>query len=120
MKKILIVEDERDMQDIYRDMFQDQGQYEIDVESGTMPALRKLASKNYDLIILDIIMEPIAGDSFFVYLRSDEKTAKIPVVVITVLGPEIMEKLRRIDSAHYLQKPITKQQLLATVDKILL
>jgi len=119
MKRILIVEDEKDMQDVYKELFQDQDKYEIDVEGGTMPALRKVSSKNYDLIILDIIMEPIAGDSFFVYLRSDERTAKIPVLVVSVLGSDIMEKLRRVDHAHYLQKPINKKRLFDKLEDIL-
>lgn len=119
MKRILIVEDEKDMQDIYRDMFEDQSKFEIDIENGTMPALRKLATKSYDLIILDIVMEPIAGDSFFIYLRSDSKTASIPVLVVSVLGPDIMDKLRRVDHAHYLQKPIKREQLFETLDSIM-
>lgn len=119
MKKILIVEDEKDMQDIYREMFENQTKYEIDIETGSMPALRKLALKNYDMIILDIVMEPIAGDSFFIYLRSDAKTAAIPVLVVSVLGPDIMEKLRRVDHAHYLQKPISREQLFETLDNII-
>ncbi len=119
MKRILIVEDERDMQDIYKDMFSDQDNYKIDIETGTMPALRRLTSQNYDLIILDIIMEPIAGDSFFVYLKSDAKTESIPVLVVSVLGPEIMEKLKRVNHAHFLQKPITKEKLFATIDEMM-
>ncbi len=119
MRKILIVEDEKDMQEIYRDLFEGQAKYEVDIESGTMPALRKLTAKNYDLIILDIIMEPIAGDSFFVYLRSDNKTSSIPVLVVSVLGPEIMEKLRRVDHAFYMQKPVTKEKLFEKLDDII-
>lgn len=118
MKRILIVEDEYDMQDLYKDMFQDHPNYKIDIEGSTMPALRRLTEQNYDLIILDIIMEPIGGDSFFVYLKSDARTASIPVLVVSVLGPEIMEKMRRIDHAYYLQKPITKEQLFSTLDNM--
>jgi CheY-like chemotaxis protein len=119
MRRILIVEDEKDMQDIYMDMFSDRSDYKIHIEGGTMPALRRLTSENYDLIILDIIMEPIAGDSFFVYLKSDARTESIPVLVVSVLGPEIMDKLKRVDHAHFLQKPITKEKLFETIESIM-
>jgi len=119
MKSILIIEDEKDMQDIYADMFKEQKKYSIDVVDGALPAARKLNEKLYDLIILDIIMSPIAGDSFFVYLKSSKQTEKIPVLVVSVLGDELLEKLKKIDSAHFLQKPISTEQLFKKIDAIL-
>jgi two-component system phosphate regulon response regulator PhoB len=119
MKRILIVEDEKDMQDIYKDMFRNQLQYQIDIVDGALPAARKLNEGVYDLVILDIIMSPIAGDSFFVYMKSSKQTENIPVLVISVLGDELLEKLKKIDHAHFIQKPITREQLMDRVRTIL-
>lgn len=119
MKRILIVEDEKDMQEIYADMFRNQKNYSVDIVDGALTAARKLNEGDYDLIILDIIMSPIAGDSFFVYLRSGKNTEDIPVLVVSVLGDEILDKLKQIDHAHFIQKPITKEQLLEKVDSLL-
>lgn len=119
MKRILIVEDEKDMQDLYKDMFKDQAKYEIDIVDGALPAARKLNEQPYDLVVLDIIMSPIAGDSFFVYMKSSKQTENIPVLVVSVLGDELLNKLKKIDNAHFLQKPISRDQLLNTINTIL-
>jgi len=119
MKRILIIEDEKDMQEIYKDMFKDQSQYDIEIVDGALPAARKLNDRPYDLIILDIIMSPIAGDSFFVYLKSSKHTENIPVLVVSVLGDELLEKLKKIDGASFIQKPISKNQLFSNLDNML-
>lgn len=117
MKSILIVEDEKDMQEIYKDMFAGQTKYEIDIEGGTMPALRRLAQKRYDMIILDIIMDPIPGDSFFVYLKSDIRTESIPVIIVSVLKEDTLENLKKIgNKVRFLQKPISKEKLFSTIE----
>lgn len=120
MRQILIVEDEKDMQEIYRDMFSDQAEeYEIDIESNAAAALRRLKERTFDLIILDIIMEPMSGDSFFVHVRDDIKTMNLPILVASVLKPDLLEQLKKMDHVYFLQKPITKEQLLEKINDIL-
>lgn len=120
MIRILIVEDEKDMREIYKDMFSDEKErYEIGIESDAAVALKKLKERTFDLIILDIIMEPMTGDSFFIYVRSDERTKNLPVLVVSVLVPEMSDSLKKVDHVHFLQKPITKEKLLEEIDRIL-
>jgi DNA-binding NtrC family response regulator len=57
--KILIVDDNEDMLELYAGMFRDEERFSIDMMSDAMKALRRLGEKDYDLIILDIIMEPL-------------------------------------------------------------
>lgn len=129
MKNILILEDDKDMQGMYKIFFSDQEKkYDIEIENDATVALKRLKEKLFDLIILDIIMEPMFGDSFFLYLRGDEKTMRIPVLVVSVLSPDTLGRLKKIDhvdtidkpvTLDFLQKPVTKQQLLKEVDKML-
>ena len=117
--RVLVVDDNQDMLDIYRAMFRDEPRYQVDMMSDAMKALRKLGEKTYDVIILDIIMEPLGGESFFVYLRSDERTMHIPVIAVTVLEPEMLETINRIDSASVLQKPVHKDELFEAIENSL-
>ena len=120
MKRLLIVEDEKDMQEIYRDMFSDKSEkYEIDIVSDAAVGLRKIKEKAFDLIILDIIMEPMTGDSFFVYVRDDVKTMNLPVIVVSVLNPDTLENLKKINHVHFFQKPLKKEQLMKKIEEIL-
>lgn len=119
MKNILIVEDDKDMQEIYRNMFKDDKKYEISIIDDATMALRTLKDKNFDLIILDIIMEPMMGDSFFLFIKGDEKTSHIPIIVVTVLNPDTLKQLKKVDNVVLLQKPINKEQLFKEINKIL-
>jgi len=119
-KKILIVEDNSDMQEIYRSYFEDRGD-EFDVEIGGKAevALRKTREAPYDLVILDIIMEPMTGESFLVYLRENPQTSKVPVIVISVLGPEMLSQLGKYDKVEFLQKPVAEDRLIDTLNTML-
>ena len=118
-RHILIVEDNPDMLSIYQAMFKDEPGYEVDMMSDAMNALRRLEEKAYDLIILDVIMEPLTGESFFVYLRGNVKTMNIPVIIVSVLEPHTLEAIRRLNHSVILQKPIRKADLFKAIDDFL-
>ena len=120
MKKILIIEDEKGMQEIYRDMFNDEkDKFTFEIVSSGEKGLDRVREKGYDLIILDIIMEPMTGDSFFVHMRSDAEMADLPVLVVSVISPELLARMKRIEHISFLQKPITKEQLFAEINRVL-
>ena len=110
-KKILIVEDSEDMQVIYRDMFEGEDGYEIDIVGGVEDAEKKLGSAAYDLVVLDIIMEPVGGDTLFFRLREAEETKELPVIVASVLTPSITEAIKQHGHVEVLQKPVKKEAL---------
>ncbi len=118
-RRILIVEDNPDMLSIYQAMFKDEPGYDVEMMSDAMNALRRLEEKSYDLIILDVIMEPLTGESFFVYLRGNVKTMNLPVIIVSVLEPHTLEAIRRLNHSVILQKPIRKADLFRAIDDFL-
>lgn len=119
IKRIMIVEDDESTQEIYRDIFDKERRYFVNIVDTAESALKALRADAYDLVLLDIIMEPMAGDSFLIYLRKDPRTANIPVIVVSVLGEEILKTLRKIDRVKILQKPITKEVLFKKITQAL-
>jgi CheY-like chemotaxis protein len=122
VKNILIVEDDKDMREIYEIFFSDQkDKYLFDFESSAEQALKKLKVKKYDLILLDIIMEPMSGDAFFMYVRKEmgEDLKNIPILVVSVLSPSILRQLKKINHVDFAQKPVTKEQLLEKIKAII-
>jgi len=119
MKKILIVEDDKDMQEIYRNMFNGDGKYEVMLCGDSTWALAEVKKERFDLIVLDIIMEPMSGDSFFVHARNDAKVKSTPILVISILKKDTLQFLETLGNFHYLQKPITKAELYKKIDEIL-
>lgn len=119
-KHILIIEDNKDMQEIYKIFFSDQTEkYTIEIIGDSQAALKRLKEEDFDLLILDIIMQPISGDSIYVYLRENLKNRNTPVIVISVLTSGVLKNLKKMNNISIFQKPITKEQLLKEIDEIL-
>lgn len=118
MRKILVVEDDRDMQEIYRSMFEGEKDYRVDIEGDAARALERVKKNGYAAVVLDIIMEPMSGDSFYVHMRNDSKTRNIPIVVVSILKQDTLEFLEKLGGFSYLQKPITKEKLLKRLNAV--
>lgn len=110
-KKVLVVEDSPEMQLIYKDMFAGEDAYEVDIVGDVSAADRNMKKTTYDIVLLDIIMEPVGGDAFFFRLRESEDTKKLPVIVISVLTPSITQAIKRLGNVEVLQKPVKKEIL---------
>ena len=107
MKRILVVEDDREMINIYKDIFAGTAsEFSIDYESNAPAGLSRLERNDYDLIILDIIMEPMTGDSFFLYARNKEKSKNTPILIVSVLSRELLEALRKMNHVRFVKKPL--------------
>jgi len=118
--RILIVEDNEDMAKMYRMFFMGfERDYEMDIELDPAQALKRLEQKTYDLVVLDIIMAPMTGDSFFVYVRNNPATAYLPVIMVSVVTPASLAKLKAFGHVSFLHKPITQRQLFDEIKKML-
>ena len=60
MAKILIVEDERDLLDLYADTFKTEG-HEVDTSDDGQDAFDKMREGGYDLVLLDVILPHLNG-----------------------------------------------------------
>ncbi|MFC1593940.1 response regulator [Candidatus Omnitrophota bacterium] len=120
VKNILIVEDDYDMRQLYQLFFKGlEDRYVITMEDKAEQALRMLANKHFDLIILDIIMEPLPGDTFFICARSYKKTMFLPILVVSVLSPSVLLNLKKINHAEFIQKPVTQEALMHKIKEMI-
>ncbi len=118
-KTIMIVEDEKDFQEIYAMMLEGRD-YKLIYAYDGEEAMPMLEDKKPDLIILDNIMNMVTGDSFFLHLKGYDDLADIPVIIISSSNPQKQLKgLKKIDpNLLYLSKTVlTKERLLEEVDK---
>lgn len=117
-RRLLIVEDDRDMQAIYRYIFKGlEGRYTVRITGEAPRALDLIRRERFDLIISDMIMETMTGDTFLQRLRESRRSAAVPVLVVTVLGADLVSNIKR-SGVHYLEKPIGREELLGVVDRI--
>jgi len=80
-------------------------------------AVETAAELRPDAITLDIMMKPVNGWELLANLKSDARTAKIPVIVVTVVDQPTTGTLLGAD--EYVVKPVDKATLLAAVERCL-
>ena len=78
----MVVEDEHSFHIIYEALLEDTG-YEIIHTYDGEDALSRLEKGKPDLIILDIVLDMMTGDTFFLYLKGMPECADIPVIIVS-------------------------------------
>ena len=95
-KKILIVEDDVFIRDIYQVKFSQEG-FEVTMAENGVEALKKMEELVPDIILLDIVMPYMDGMETLKNIRSKEEWKKIPVIMLT----NISEKEKITESEDY-------------------
>ena len=114
-KRILAVDDEADILDILRYNLKREGYDVITVETGE-DCLTKANQLQPDLILLDLMLPGIDGLSACRMLKSDKKTAHIPVIMLTAKGDEsdIVTGLE-LGADDYITKPFSSKVVSARI-----
>lgn len=119
MSRILIIEDDKALLDLYKEEFTSEG-YEVVGETKGKSALVTSRQSKFDLIILDIMLPgDMNGFEALEFLKKDVRTKDIPVIILTNLGGE--EKIAYdMGVIDYLMKvDTTPGQLVQKVKKLL-
>lgn len=115
-KKILIIEDDIAIRDTLAEILQSQG-YATSLANNGKEGLEKLRTTSApDLIVLDLMMPIMDGVTFRKKQILNESWAHIPVVVLSADG-QMKNKLKEINCAAYLKKPINLDELIDIVNK---
>jgi len=116
-KKILIVEDEQAFHDLYNAIFEGTD-YDLIFAYDGDEALMKLEETKPDLILLDLLMDMVTGDTFFLHLKGMPDFENIPVIIISAFSQKEYKNLKKIDpNLVFIEKPdLTKEKLLEVVN----
>lgn len=119
-KKILFVEDDPVLSNMYKIKLEDAGFEVLVVENGNL-GLSEARSGGIDLILLDIMMPQLSGMDMLSKLREDENYKDLPVLVITNLtGDKDRQRAKELKVSEYLLKAeLTPTQLLDKVNSVL-
>ena len=111
--RILIAEDERDLNAIIEQKLKKQG-YSVDTCFDGMEALDFIDMAEYDAIILDIMMPK--ADGFYVLEKLREKGKTTPVIFLTAKD-SVADRVKGLDSGanDYIVKPFSFDELLARI-----
>ena len=116
MKRILIVEDEPDIQELLNAYLRDAG-YETAAAEDGAAALDAFESAPFDLVLLDVMLPKVDG---FEVCRRIRRSSQVPVVMLTALDGEA-QQLRGfgLDIDDYVTKPFSMPVLLEKLRVIL-
>jgi DNA-binding response OmpR family regulator len=104
MAKILLVEDDMALRDIYSARFLAEG-YDVVTASDGEQALSTAVKEKPDLIVLDVMMPKISGFDVLDILRATPETKTTRIIMMTALSqPADVEKGKALGADEYLVK----------------
>lgn len=103
-KKIVIVEDNKDLADIYKTKLE-LSNYHVQVAHDGIAALYIIQQEKPDLVLLDLMVPNIAGDQILLRMRTSDWGKDIPVVIISNLNEsDAPAGLRQMGISGYIVK----------------
>ena len=122
--KILLVDDDKDFVEATRLVLESKP-YEVITAYDGSEGLRQAKKEKPDLIILDVIMPIKDGFNAAEELKKDPELNTIPVIMLTSFADRVGETTLSVsqgltlDTEDYIDKPVSPQELLKRVDKLL-
>lgn len=116
--KILIVDDDSMIQKLIDQILSLEG-YRTEIAVDGFDAGVKMNTFKPDLLILDLVMPGIDGFEVCKRIKSDSKTAHVKIIALTgYYTEEIEKKFKDIGADYCLAKPIDRQQLLQSIERL--
>src|SRR5271168_1387100 len=120
MSKLLLVEDDNNLREIYEARLQAEG-YEIVSAHDGEEALVVAKAERPDLIISDIMMPKISGFEMLDILRNTENLKNVPVIMLTALGQnDDQQRADKLGADRYLVKSqVTLEDIVKVAHELL-
>jgi len=113
MKKILIVEDDGDINNMLCDLLEQNGYISTAAYSGT-EAVMRFGSDKYDLVLLDLMLP---GKSGIDVLTEIKAVSSVPVIALTAVSDkDSVVSLLKTGADDYITKPFDNSELLARIE----
>ena len=119
MARVLVIEDEADLQEILRYNLGQAG-HEVRVASTGKEGLRLAREQRPDIVLLDVMLPDIAGTNVCKQLKSDAATKGIHVMMVTAKGEEIDRVVGfELGADDYVVKPFSVRELLLRMQAVM-
>jgi CheY-like chemotaxis protein len=119
MARILVIDDERTVAHVMR-LLLEQRHHQVLVADDGSRGLALAQRQTPDVILLDLMMPVMDGFATLEELRSNARTAPIPVVIVTALQPEQVEqRCYALGARAYVRKPFDAGILIGIVEDVI-
>ena len=123
-KTAVIIDDEPDITTYVGTFLSDNG-WDVRTANNPNEGIAMAQAEPPHVVLLDVMMPERGGLSTLIALRKDERTAKVPVVLVTGIQESLksdfgdfLDRFKNFHPDAYLQKPIEEAELLQTLDKL--
>ncbi len=119
MKKVLIIEDEKDLAELLAFNLEKEGYASTCIYDGKQ-GLELALTLLPDLILLDLMLPGLLGTEVCKALRKDQRTAHIPIIMITAKGDEIDRVVGfEVGADDYIVKPFSMREVSLRVKAVM-
>ena len=116
MERILIIEDEPDIQELLKNYLEEEG-YETEQALDGIEGIGKFRRGKFDLILLDVMLPKVDGFGVLEMIRQE---SEIPVIMLTALDDEAYQmKGYDLKVDEYVTKPFSIKLLLKKIEAVL-
>jgi two-component system, response regulator len=118
--KILIVEDDDLLTNMYKTKFAAEG-FDVITAGDGEEGLQKMKEHNLVLVIMDIMMPKLSGIQLLELAKKDSALSKIPILMLSNLGSvQQIEKAKKLGAVNFLIKAnYTPNQIISYIKKML-
>lgn len=119
--KVLIVEDDIDIQTLVSHYFTKEG-YEVELASDGEKGLEKLKTAKHNLIVLDIMLPKLDGVTFTKLVKEKAELYGNPYIIMLTAKTEIDDVLAglKIGADDYIKKPFDPRELILRANRFLM
>ncbi|HEX7793522.1 MAG TPA: response regulator transcription factor [Vicinamibacterales bacterium] len=119
MKRIQIIEDDRDIADLVRRYLEKAG-FAVEISASGRDGLAALNARPPDLLVLDLMLPHVGGVEICRAARAAPATALVPIIMLTARAEEA-ERIAglEIGADDYIAKPFSPNELVARVRALL-
>ena len=116
MERILIIEDEPDIQELLKNYLEEEG-YETEQALDGIEGIGKFRKRKFDLILLDVMLPKVDGFGVLEIIRQE---SDVPVIMLTALDDEAYQmKGYDLKVDEYVTKPFSIKLLLKKIEAVL-
>lgn len=123
-KSAVIIDDEQDITTYFETLLTDNG-WDVRTANDPNRGIALAQEQPPDVVLLDVMMPERGGLSTLIALRKDERTATVPVVLVTGIQESLksdfgafLERFKNYHPDAYLQKPIEEEKLFQTLAEV--
>jgi phosphate regulon transcriptional regulator PhoB len=118
-KKILIIDDEKDIVDLISYNLEKEGFTALKAYDGE-DALKLVKAKRPDLIILDLMLPGMRGLEVCKFIRKNPETETLPIIMLTAKGDQVDKILGlEMGADDYITKPFNVRELIARIHAVM-